>query len=154
MPKIWLSLSVGMAVCSALLTLGHYAAQPRTHREAVMQILDQRDIRYVDVQVANACAFDARDCTLLSTYTAYVTVEVPQTLHGQVVCRRRIDSGYWDACALSLAALELRAIPLPSLWREPLWLSTLKKLPSRIATWLQETRRGDSTIRPSATGVG
>jgi hypothetical protein len=151
MPKIWLSISVSIAVCSTLLlTLEHYATQPRTHREAVMQILDQRDIPYVDVQVANACTFDPRDCAFLSTYAAYVTVMTPQTLHGQLVCQRLIDGSYWDTCALSLEALELHAIPLPSLSREPLWLATLKRLPSRIATWLRK-RTVDSNIWPSRT---
>jgi hypothetical protein len=137
MSRMWLGVAISIAVStSLLLTLEHYATQPRTHREAVMQLLDQRDIPYVDVQVANACRFDPRDCGQLSTYTAHVTVEALYTLHGQVVCQRRIDGSDWDTCTLSLAALELHTIPLPPLSREPLWLATLKRLPSRIAPWL------------------
>ena len=142
MHRIWISSATGVVVCTilgAILLLGlePLTTRPRTYREAVIQILDQRDIPYAGVQVTNACKLDPRDCAFLSAYTLYVEVMLERPMYGQVVCKHWVDQHSGTDCELSLAALELHNIPLPPLAHDPMWLSTFRRQLHRIDPWLR-----------------
>jgi len=133
-----ITIAVGIIVCIMLLVaLEYHATRPRTHREAVMQILDQRAIPYRDVRVTKACSFDPRDCAVMSAYTAYVEVVGVPPVHGRIVCQHQIASGDGDGCTLSLAALDIHNVPLPALARDPSWLPALQRQLQYIARWLR-----------------
>lgn len=142
MCRISISIAASATVCTVLgivllLALAHYTTPPRTYREAVMQILDQRGLPYQDVEITNACTIDRRDCAYLSSYTTYVNVIVGEPVPGRIVCIRLSANEYRDACTVSLATLELHNIPLPPLAHDPAWLSTLKDQRDCMATWLR-----------------
>ena len=137
-----ISLATSVTVCTMLcimllLALAHHITPPRTYREAVMQILDQRGLPYQDVEVTNACTTDRRDCTYLPSYTTSVTVMAGEPVHGRIVCVRQSADRYRTACTVSLATLELHNIPLPPLAHDPAWLATLNDQLDRSATWLR-----------------
>ena len=146
MRRTWISIAVSASVCILLCTmlcivlllaLAHHSTAPRTYREAVMQILDQRGVPYADVEITNACTTDRRDCTYLPSYTTSVNVMAGAPMHGRIVCVRQSADRYRTACTVSLATLDLHNIPLPPLAHDPAWLATLNDQLGRSATWLR-----------------
>jgi hypothetical protein len=142
MRTTWISIAASATVCimlstMLLLAVTHHTTRPRTYRDAVIQLLDERGIRYEEVRVTNACTFDPRDCAFLSSYTAYVNVIADEPVHGRIVCERQNDDGDRDACLLTLPTLELHNILLPPLAHDPSWLSIPKAQLDHIATWLR-----------------
>jgi hypothetical protein len=114
-PKLWISLGIVASLCSGLLLLpfGHAAARPRTDREAVMAILDQRDIAYADVQVHGGNPSVSQDHF---AYVAAVVVEAEPPAYGKIECLSSAGD-----CVLWIESLGVYQVPLPTLAATSLW---------------------------------
>ena len=111
--KLWISIGIVASLCGVLLlAAGSSATQPQTDRAAVMAMLDQRAIRYADVQVHGA------DSTIPQDHFAYVAavlVEAEPPAYGKIEC---LSS---DDCVLWIESLGVQQVPLPPLAPTSLW---------------------------------
>jgi len=126
----WIWLMVGMVAAAgvALVLAGEYLArQPRTHREAVMRVLDARGVRYDDVVVTSVCGLSPRDCVWNGADSLYVTVFGEVRVDGRIVFQRRGGRGDGYDYVLSLPELGIRAAVLPHPARERGWAEVLAR---------------------------
>lgn len=108
---------------------------PRTYREAIMQVLDARNIPYDDVEVEMGCPISP-EC--FSTSTVYlplngnVTVLGSRKARGYFVCIHQGAKKNWTNCLLSLPEFELYRVPIPSLSSELLWVTWIEHYWNKI----------------------
>ena len=141
-----LGLSIGFTcagvACVAGLLIGAYrvTVQPHTYREAVMQVLDQRDIPFADVQVSDSCPPSAQ-CwgqrygswyNADPHYIAEIIVAGVQPGYGQIVCQHP-----QHGCVLTLADLTLHHVPLRPLAQDLPCPEALKRPMQAMDAWLR-----------------
>jgi hypothetical protein len=112
-PQLWISLGIVASLCSVLLLALGCAAPPRTDREAVMAILDQRGIVYTDVQVHGADPSVPQDHF---AYVAAVVVEAEPPAYGKIECLSSAGD-----CVLWIESLGVYQVPLPAPAATSLW---------------------------------
>ena len=119
MRRRWNAITI-LAIVAILLLAGCTPAfrQPYTYRQALEMALDDRAIRYRDIQVFMNCQSQPSDC--LEIGVVVVTATLPAA--GWVQCQR-----YGGDCALWVPALEIQAVSLLPLTQDPGWLLTLKQ---------------------------
>lgn len=124
----WFGLSVGALLgVVAILGLEQQARQPRTHREAVMRLLEAQGISYHDVQVTSVCSFDPRDCAVLGSVSYAVVIHGARRATGRITCAPPDEGGTAALCSLSLPDLGVIDVPLPRLARPPGWLGMYER---------------------------
>jgi hypothetical protein len=131
-PKLWTSIAIVASLCGVLLLALGRAAPPRTDREAVMAILDQRAIVYTDVQLHGAESGVPQDHF---ASVAAVVVEAERPAYGKIECLSSAGD-----CVLWIEALGLHQVPLPTPAATPSWLEWIKRYlhagETSFRTWL------------------
>jgi hypothetical protein len=111
--QLWISLGIAASLCGMLvLALGRPTALPRSHRAAVMAVLDQREKTYTDVQVRAADPSVPQDHF---ASVAAVVVEAEPPAYGKIECLAS------DDCVLWIEALGVHAVRLPALAPTSFW---------------------------------
>jgi len=140
----WIRLGLGIGVACAgvacivgfLFGASRLAPPPRSYREAVMQVLDQQDIPYTDVQISDWCPPMPQcwqvESDVDTTYTAQVVVDGAQLNYGRMVCQHRQTD-----CALTIVAFALHGVRLPPLAQDQPWLEALKRPMHTLEAWLR-----------------
>ena len=110
MLRSWLALGLGVVVAAVTLAAGyHVAASTATYREAVTEVLTQRQIAYTDLDIREICLPDPtciiRDST--RTYHA-VMVHHDSVSYGRVTCYDQGGDCYLDLASLGIVREPLR----------------------------------------------
>jgi hypothetical protein len=111
--KLWISIGIVASLSGVLLLAPGRAVPPRTDREAVMAILDQRRIAYTDVQVHGGESGVPQDHF---AYVAAVIVEAERPAYGKIECVAMADD-----CVLWIESLGVYQVPLPPIAATSLW---------------------------------
>jgi hypothetical protein len=115
MLRSWLALGVGVGVVAVMLATAYeVAASPATYRQAVSEVLAQRQVAYTDLDVHEICLPDPHCFIGDSTRTfstvviGRVTVYGAEVYHGQLTCYDRRGDCYLDLPALGIVREPLR----------------------------------------------
>jgi hypothetical protein len=130
--KKWMAIGVGVMFLTLVVSGGSQVKRaPRTHREAVMQVLDRHDVHYHHVEVSDFCPslpYCMRADTLNVPMIATVTISGMRPTQGHIRCAQRgRRNNSWKGCTLSLPAFNLRDFSLPPLADDPLWFVLLDR---------------------------
>jgi hypothetical protein len=128
--RLWLSLGVA-GLCSVLLLISVPVAPPRTEREAVMAILDQRSIAYEDVQIHHGAENGMPQDHFASV--AAVVVETEPAAYGKIECLSSTSD-----CVLWIETMGIYQVPLPRLAVAPFWMHWIKRhgVATLLRAWL------------------
>ena len=138
MLRHWLTLGFAIvSVAVALAGVYHWAMNPATYREAVIEALEGRQVAYPDVEVREVCLPDP-NCVITDPTRTFgmVVVRRDRTSYGRITCYDRRGD-----CYLDLAPMRI--------WRAPLRdLRGVRLLPKPLARVAEQVvARMRATIR-------
>jgi hypothetical protein len=110
MLRSWLALGLAVVVAAVTLAAGyHVAASPATYREAVIEVLAQRKIAYIDLDIREICVPDPTCIIRDSTRTYHAVMVYRDTVsYGRVTCYDQRGDCYLDLASLGIAQAPLR----------------------------------------------
>ena len=113
MLRRWLAVGLGVVGAAAVLVGGvQWTPRPATYRAAVLELLEQREVRYSTVLVREDC-WPAQQCSVTAATTTLARVVVwrahaRDVSYGQISCYDRRGDCYLDVAALDIVRAPLR----------------------------------------------
>jgi hypothetical protein len=109
-------------VIAAAITVGyHLTTRPATYRDAVIEVLGQRDVTYTGLELREACLPDP-GCVITAGRHTFATVVMRggRASYGQITCYDRRGDCYLDLATLGVVRAPLRDLRGVRLLRRPL----------------------------------
>jgi hypothetical protein len=108
--RSWLALGLGVVVAAVALAGGYqWAASPTTYREAAQEVLAQRQIAYIDLDVREICVPDPSCIIRDSTRTYHAVMVYRDTVsYGRVTCYDQGGDCYLDLATFGIVRAPLR----------------------------------------------
>jgi hypothetical protein len=122
MLRSWLPLGLGVVVAAVTLAGGYQVAvSPATYRQAVIEVLAQRQIAYIDLDVREICIPDP-SCIIRDSTRTYHAVKVysDTVCSGRVTCYDQRGDCYLDLASLGIVRAPLRDLRGVRLLPKPL----------------------------------
>jgi hypothetical protein len=110
MLRSWLALGLGVVVATVTLAAGYQvAASPTTYDQAVTEVLVQRQIAYIDLDIRQICVPDPTCIIGDSTRTYHAVMVYHDTVsYGRVTCYDQRGDCYLDLATLGIVREPLR----------------------------------------------
>src|SRR5262249_17352612 len=124
---------VGTIGCAAYVAAVTSAGvRPKSYREAVMRVLNERQGDHHDNQGADGCAPSYQSCR---TYAGTWRIVATSVMSGHIDCRER-----WTVCVLTIPEARISGVPLDDV-RDPLF-DRWEEIYGRFLVWIRFAYRG------------